>query len=1062
MKKLFVIFSLFATYQVSAQQGMGVGNNNPLEMLDVTGAIKVGTDLNNGTGAPSGGAGTIRYRSGQFEGWNGSAWIPFASSGTLSGSGSATRVAFWSSANALSSSNNLYWDNVNNRLGVGITSPLGVISAGNTFGNKLLAYDDGTSAAGLGIQAGALQMFTSNNTSNIVFGYGNSGSFTENVRFTGSGNVGIGTTNPTAKLEVAGQVKITGGTPGANKVLTSDAVGLATWVDPNTLVSGIMPSGTTGQTLRHNGTSWIANSQLFNNGSNVGIGTTSPAELLHIYSPTYTGLLIENPSSNLYAAANWKNDMGDLTQMLVSGSGFSNGIFGPRSASFNNNGPGGINLVAYNAAGVIRFATGGLATTNERMRIDAGGNVGIGTMNPTRGKLVAVANNGFFATSLVSDNAGRGIELIGTDFNFLTTGSAISMDLGTGSGNTYSSLQAYTAGKSASGSLVLQPTFGNVGVGTITPSSKLEVAGQVKITGGTPGAGKVLTSDAVGLASWVDPNTLVIADNLGDHTATATLQLNNNWLSNDGGSEGIRIDNSGNVGIGEAVPSGPIHVNTATAGRYMRYHSFGNLSLFNPTGNTVELRLGEAYGRPGLYSSGRLELHSQSTGIIFGNNDVEYMRMSSTGSIGIGTNAPESLLNVVVANNGVNVPLVLRNTNTVQGGNAVGLGFANGDVNNAPLKAMIINERTETFGRGKLHFIMNDAASAAAATLTDAKMTLDRSGNLGIGTTSPTAKLDIAGTVAMNDNQIRLRGGSDGNHFLSYIGGAFDGAKLTGNNNVILNTMTGGDALIVTGNRVGIGTPSPIAPLHVESQASPSYGNFTYYAFQTNAGSGSCCAGTVNGVSIHASGRVMASEFDAFSDARIKQVIGLSNSEEDLQHLLGIQITDYRMKDQAKDLKPYKKVIAQQVEEVFPEAVSTITEVIPDIYALASVANGTIALKADVKVGDRLRLIRESGNEMVTVIQVQETGFVIDSDITEQVFVYGREVSDFRTVDYEAISMLNVSATQELFRMIQELKSSNETLQSAMKKYASLETELEKLKNFVGMNSTSDSNTEVK
>ncbi|MEP6646158.1 MAG: hypothetical protein ABJC12_03650 [Saprospiraceae bacterium] len=44
--------------------------------------------------------------------------------------------------------------------------------------------------------------------------------------------VGIGTTTPTATLEVNGQVKITGGMPGANKVLTSNAVGLATW-QPN-------------------------------------------------------------------------------------------------------------------------------------------------------------------------------------------------------------------------------------------------------------------------------------------------------------------------------------------------------------------------------------------------------------------------------------------------------------------------------------------------------------------------------------------------------------------------------------------------------------------------------------------------------------------------------------------------------------------------------------------------------------------------------------------------------------------------------------------------------------
>ena len=45
----------------------------------------------------------------------------------------------------------------------------------------------------------------------------------------GSGDVGIGQSSPGARLEVAGQVKITGGTPAAGKVLTSDAAGLASW-----------------------------------------------------------------------------------------------------------------------------------------------------------------------------------------------------------------------------------------------------------------------------------------------------------------------------------------------------------------------------------------------------------------------------------------------------------------------------------------------------------------------------------------------------------------------------------------------------------------------------------------------------------------------------------------------------------------------------------------------------------------------------------------------------------------------------------------------------------------
>jgi hypothetical protein len=45
-------------------------------------------------------------------------------------------------------------------------------------------------------------------------------------------------------------------------------------------------------------------------------------------------------------------------------------------------------------------------------------------------------------------------------------------------------------------------TDGDVGIGTTAPGAKLEVAGQIKITGGSPGTGKVLTSDASGLASW--------------------------------------------------------------------------------------------------------------------------------------------------------------------------------------------------------------------------------------------------------------------------------------------------------------------------------------------------------------------------------------------------------------------------------------------------------------------------------------------------------------------------------------------------------------------------------
>lgn len=51
---------------------------------------------------------------------------------------------------------------------------------------------------------------------------------------------------------------------------------------PDILLRNLPGSGTSGQTLRHNGTGWIANSTLYNDGTNVGIGTTSPARLLHV------------------------------------------------------------------------------------------------------------------------------------------------------------------------------------------------------------------------------------------------------------------------------------------------------------------------------------------------------------------------------------------------------------------------------------------------------------------------------------------------------------------------------------------------------------------------------------------------------------------------------------------------------------------------------------------------------------------------------------------------------------------------------------------------------------
>ncbi|MDD5638208.1 MAG: hypothetical protein PHD84_10415 [Atribacterota bacterium] len=78
-----------------------------------------------------------------------------------------------------------------------------------------------------------------------------------------AGNVGIGTTNPGAKLEIAGQLKMTGGTPGVDKVLISDASGLASWgtvdggacvLSGNDIICSGIPTGSNGSlSITYNG-----------------------------------------------------------------------------------------------------------------------------------------------------------------------------------------------------------------------------------------------------------------------------------------------------------------------------------------------------------------------------------------------------------------------------------------------------------------------------------------------------------------------------------------------------------------------------------------------------------------------------------------------------------------------------------------------------------------------------------------------------------------------------------------------------------------------------------------
>jgi len=253
-----------------------------------------------------------------------------------------------------------------------------------------------------------------------------------------------------------------------------------------------------------------------------------------------------------------------------------------------------------------------------------------------------------------------------------------------------------------------------------------------------------------------------------------------------------------------------------------------------------------------------------------------------------------------------------------------------------------------------------------------------------------------------------------------------------GDARIWLGASAGGYSYFNAGN-VGFGTTTPTqARLVVNgTSASQAIGNHGYLNNTGATGTNT----TAKTYSIWATSRIAATEFNAFSDERIKNIKGVSNSKKDLDILSQIEVTNYQLKDTIiKGSQSLKKVIAQQVKNVYPQAVTdNVTEVIPNIYKLSEIKDGWIQLATNLQKGDIVKLIFSEKEEVLEVLEVSKKSFKVSSEQQGKVFVYGKEVNDFHTVDYEAISMLNVSATQELLKRIKVLEYEKEVLTEALK-----------------------------
>jgi hypothetical protein len=283
------------------------------------------------------------------------------------------------------------------------------------------------------------------------------------------------------------------------------------------------------------------------------------------------------------------------------------------------------------------------------------------------------------------------------------SGSGLDADLLDGQQGTY-----YAAASSLSNYLPLSggTITGNLGIGT-SPSAKLDVLA---------GSDQRLQFTTLG----TDP--FISAVN-GANSAYKLLQLNGSQMRlMTGGSERMRIDASGNVGIGTSSPQN-------NSGRT-------TLTLSHPTNGGVLELYGPAAARQFLmYNSGSdtlFETISGSSGdLVFRPNGSERMRIDSSGNVGIGTTSPSTGLHI----KDDDATLLLQDTTTGFSTQAAGITLTCSDGSGNP--------RTDVQRKVKLN---GDALTFTRGASDTEHLRIDSSGNVGIGTTSPSKTLTVSGT----------------------------------------------------------------------------------------------------------------------------------------------------------------------------------------------------------------------------------------------------------------------------------------------------------------------------
>jgi hypothetical protein len=594
--------------------------------------------------------------------------------------------------------------------------------------------------------------------------------------------------------------------------------------------------------------------------------------------------------------------------------------------------------------------------------------------------------------------------------------------------------------------------------------------------------------DATNTRIVISGNTRTISTGNIEYLSTSTG--NHIFYTTNSTTERMRISNNGNVGIGTNVANATLELYSATqlssriilSGQEFYTNTSivsGGIAILcgvNRTGNR-QLWIGDSLnlaqnttnqilrlmvgGIDCIATNGTTSL-PMSLGGTGAATTINGSMITLNGNVGIGTNTNHSAatrLTIRNSSSGYSQPLVRIEQTAGWNGNyaleVIGYtnlnGFRiNGNDTGNSLYMHLANQNmgfsqneTNTTG-GNITFTTFGSGGNIVFNTSGAneRMRILSDGNIGIGTTNTqTYNLYVNGTSYLNNNTnvngtLRI----DNTNKFSLNG--------TGNVEIDAPGVIGGRFFINSSGNIGIGTTtSLLSRLNVNGNLAVSgvltasgtsssgtiaarYFNNGAILTQSNTASFNDVCGKFNG-SIWVTSWIASS-----SDSRIKNNINNINDNNALIKILAIEPKTYNYIDIIeKGSNIVYGFIAQQIKEVIPEAVNIQKSVIPNIYSTHECSNNIINITSNIenlKVNDRISIIQENiekKNYTITEIIPESNQIKINENLEgSNCFVYGTEVDDFHALNKDYIFTLNVCATQELHKIIQQQQQQIEDL----------------------------------